>query len=656
MKIQFMLGAAAIFFCSLSRAQEAISGDSVVLLDNVVITANKMEQKQRETGKVLTVIGASEINQHIGRSLGEILNRQVGMVIGGPNNAPGSVQTVYMRGASAPNTLILLDGIPMFDPSGISSQFDLNTFLPAEIERIEILKGAQSTLYGSDAVAGVINIISRKPSASGFSGRGSLSAGSYGSFRGDFSLSGTKKGFRYHADYSKSYSHGFSSAYDSTGKNLFEKEGNNQDAWMAGLGRRLGQKTDVDLYIKYNRNRGELDAGAFTDDKDYSNAISNWVTGLRVTHRIKKGALHFNYFRNSYDRNYDNDSVDIGGYSDDPFAFYTKFIREAYSGVSHFAEGYANIRINDRFNFVGGLEYRKQSTSQDYLYISNYGPYEPIPLGEDSARVRQLSAYGSLLYFHKGLSAGLGGRYNHHSVYGSNGTFSLNPAYAFGHYRLFVNVASAYRVPSLYQLYSEYGNRQLKPEESMSYEAGAEYDKGDVQVRMTLFKRDIRDVFTFYTDPLSFASRYINEDSQRDKGLELEARVNPAKGLVISGNYSYVTGAITAVDYSSGKDTSYYNLYHRPRNVLNIHAEYSKGPFLVSAHWRNVSSAYSPVYGAAPVKLDGYYTVDIYGEYRIGKRYLLFADVRNLTDVTYFDLLGYHTRGFNFMSGLRLNF
>lgn len=655
MKNRFILGAAGIFFSSFLFAQENFQKDSSLLLGNVVITANKIEQKQRETGKVMTVVGAAELRQNSSRSVGQILNRQVGLVIGGANNAPGSVQTVYMRGASAANTLILLDGIPLYDASGISSEFDLNTFLPPEIERIEILKGAQSTLYGSDAVAGVINIISKKNTGKRFSGRAGFSGGSYGTFRGDISISGSEKNIRYYAGYNKFTSKGFSSAWDSSGKDGFEKEGVNQDGVMAGIGTRLDKNTDIDLYLKYNRNRGELDAGAFTDDGDYINDISNLVTGIRLTRRIQKGSLHFNYFRNSYERKYDNDSLSIGGYSNDPFAFFMKYNKENYSGISHFAEGYTNVRFNDRLSMVGGIEYRQQNTDQSYLYISNYGPYEPVPLGSDSARVRQISAYGSLLYYHKGLSVGLGGRYNHHSVYGSNGTFSFNPAYITGNYKFFINVASAYRVPSLYQLYSEYGNRSLKPEESVSYEAGGEYNTEKLLARVTFFKRDIRDVFAFYTDPVTFAGKYINEDRQNDHGIELEARVSLFKGFVLSGNYSYVKGEITTVN-AAGKDTTFNNLYQRPRNVINLHAEYSKNAFLVSAHWRKVSSSLSPVFGAAPVELGGYYTLDLYGEYKLNDRYLFFADIRNITDVTYFDLLGYRTMGFNCMGGVRVSF
>ncbi len=150
--------AAVLLFSSIASSAQ----DSAKTLNEVIVTATKTLIKQSETGKVVNVITQEQLQKSFGKSLGEILNQQPGMIINGADNNLGTNQTVYTRGASAGNTLIMLDGVPLNDASGISSEFDLNNFALDNIERIEILKGAQSTLYGSDAVAGVINIISKK--------------------------------------------------------------------------------------------------------------------------------------------------------------------------------------------------------------------------------------------------------------------------------------------------------------------------------------------------------------------------------------------------------------------------------------------------------------------------------------------------------------
>ena len=139
--------AAAVIFSSTAQAQ-----DSTKILNEVLLTATKFPVKQSQTGKVVTVISREQIEKNSGKTVGQLLNEQAGITINGAYNAAGSVQTVFTRGASSGRTLVLLDGIPVSDPSMINNEFDLNLFSINDVERIEICKGAQSTLYGSDAI------------------------------------------------------------------------------------------------------------------------------------------------------------------------------------------------------------------------------------------------------------------------------------------------------------------------------------------------------------------------------------------------------------------------------------------------------------------------------------------------------------------------
>lgn len=172
--------AAGATLTAAAQTKDTLSGKS---LDPVVVTANKIEQKQSQTGKVITVITKDQVEHSPSKTVAQLLNEQAGIVINGALNNAGSVQTIFMRGANAGRTLILIDGIPVNEPSQINNDYDMNLFSINDVEKIEICKGAQSTLYGSDAIAGVINIITVKPNVNkAFAGKATLTAGNLNTY------------------------------------------------------------------------------------------------------------------------------------------------------------------------------------------------------------------------------------------------------------------------------------------------------------------------------------------------------------------------------------------------------------------------------------------------------------------------------------------
>jgi vitamin B12 transporter len=627
-----------------AKAQTDSSGN---LLDDVVVTATKSPKKLSETGKVLTVITKEQLQQSSSHSIGEILNQQTGLIVVGSTTTLGSNQSVYMRGAGSGNTLILIDGVPVYDASGISSEFDINYININQVERIEILKGAQSTLYGSDAVAGVINIITKKNTYKPLAGFADVSAGSFGTINTAAGINGRLKNFQYVAGGSYVHTNGISSAYDSTGKANFDKDGFNGYNLNASAGYNISPHFNLRAFAQYNQYKAGIDAGAYTDDKDYNLNNKNAIAGLTGDLSMGNNRLVFNYQYNYIDRSFIDDSTDVPG-----FAIYQ---RGSYKSYSHFAEVYNNSTISKHAELLVGADYRNNATSQSYLEISSYGPYQDS-LGKDSAHTTQGSLYAS--FFIKdisGFNAEIGGRINNHSLYGWNETYSINPSFNINtHWKLFVNVASAYHVPSLYQLYSEYGNKDLKPEKSQTYEGGVQFTSGKMQARVVYFKRDIKDVIIFYTDPVTYAGYYANADKQNDNGVEAELSFSPLKSLNFNANYTYVDGEVTT--QSSGKDTSYFNLYRRPHNVFNFSANWQKNKLTVSAKLHATSYFYEAVYASSPRKFDGYYTIDLYAEYKPVKDLGIFVDARNITDQQYFELPGYNSKRFNIMAGLHVNF
>jgi vitamin B12 transporter len=624
--------------------------DSVKTLNEVIVTATKNPIKQSETGKVVTIITQEQLQKDFGKSLGEVLNEQPGMIINGADNNLGTNQTVYTRGASAGNTLILLDGVPLYDASGISSEFDLNNFALDNIEKIEILKGSQSTLYGSDAVAGVINIITKKSGKKPFNLNVDFSAGSYQTYKGAVALSGTNgHGQTLFISFNKIKTNGFSSAYDSTGKNNFDKDGFSQDVFHLNYGFKLLKKTSVRVFGKYSNNHADLDAGAFQDDKDYTNHNNNFIAGAVIDYKVKHGFIRLQYSYNRFNRNFLDDSTDVGALS--------KYQKGKYNGTSNFAELFTHLDLSNHIEPLTGADFRQSSSNQLYIYYPDYG-FPAMPISADSARTNQLSYYASLIFKQeKGFNLETGSRWNHHNIYGSNFTSSVNPFFLFDeHYKIYTNISSGYRVPSIYQLYSEYGNRALKPEVTTSLEAGAQYFSDEINARITGFVRDGRDVFYFYTDPVSYASKYINADQQHDFGIETEASFHFSPELSASLNYTYVDGKISTKN-GAEKDTTYFNLYKRPKNVLNLSLSYQATKNLfISTSLKTVSKAFEPQYNGPSYELKGYYTLGFYGQYNISKWLNIFTDLQNITDQKYFVTRGFTTKGSNFNAGVKMKF
>ncbi len=177
-----------------------------------------------------------------------------------------------------------------------------------------------------------------------------------------------------------------------------------------------------------------------------------------------------------------------------------------------------------------------------------------------------------------------------------------------------------------------------------------------MNARIVAFKRTINNVFYFYTDPVTFAGKYINEDKQKDNGIEAEVFFKICDEVNISANYTYVNGKVSTKDFS-GRDTTYNNFYRKPSQTFNLAITYRPVTSLfLSAHLKAVSKFYEARYASAPYVMKGYYTINIYGDYTLDKHFKIFADLQNITDQQYFDLRGFNSKRFNYNAGVNLNF
>lgn len=643
MKKHFFVLAAVII------SNQLIAQDTARLqLDEVVVTANKYEQKQSTTGKVLNIISRQQLERSGGKTLSEVLNTLPGLTMIGANNVLGTNQNISIRGASAGNVLLLIDGIPVNDPSAITNYYDLNFINIDQVERIEVLKGGQSTLYGSDAVAGVINVILKKADKK-ITVFGGVTGGSYNTLKESIGFGGQQKNTHFSINYTHQSSDGFSAATDKNKVGGFDNDGFKQHALNGRFEFSPAKNLKINFTGTYNNYFADLDAAAFTDEKDYTVKNDNKQLGTSAVYTLKKTTIHLNYNFNHVIRRYNDDSL----YQSSP---YSKFARSSYTGRIHFAELYGNWKINN-FELLIGADYRWNNTDQWYWSTGAFGPYAPPAL---HAEMKQVSPYLTLAYNQdNGFGAEIGGRYNDHSVYGNNVSFNFNPFFVIkDKAKLFANIYSAFKTPTLYQLYDQsIGNSSLTPEKSTVAEAGVKFlSLKKLNARVVGFYRQAKDAILYTFNPSTFAGKYLNASKQTNYGIELEGGFAHKK-VSITANYTYTNGKTTAAFDGTGaplsKDTTYYNLYRIPKHTIHIDFGVQATPTIYcSIKSRSASKREEYVYGAAAETLKAYVVFDVYGEYKMGKETRLFLEINNIAGNKYVDILGYNTRGFNFNTGI----
>lgn len=630
------------FLCSTLSAQDT---SRLKLLEEVVITATKFPVKQSITGKVVDVISRQELESLKGKTLSQVLNERAGLVVGGALNNLGSPQTIYMRGAASGRTLVVIDGIPAYDPSQINNEFDPNLIALNEIERIEICRCAQSTLYGSDAIAGVINIITvNNTSGKPLNVRATLAGGNLGTFKGNAQVYGKLNRFNYAVKYSRLSTNGFSAAYDSTAKGNFDRDDYLSNNASAQLTYQVNDQLSLRGFVQVNRYSNGIDANAFVDDHDFRGSNKNLVSGASFNFKKAFLSLTGNYQYSEVYRTYIDDSSYI------PAGSFSKYSKNYYYGKSQFAELFSSIPLGGGFTLLEGADYR--FTSMNSEYVSGFSSrFKDTSLS-------QSSLYASITYSgpDSNLNMEIGGRLNVHSRYGSNYTYTFNPSYRLSnHFRVFGTVATAFKAPSLYQLYDGFsGNSSLQAEESMNFEVGITQQHAVITNRVVAFYRNIRNGIDY--NYLLF--KYFNFAKQQAKGLEWEVNIQPASFLTIGWNYTYLSIRETTQNrVTQDQDTVYKYAIKRPRHNVNAHIDFHLLPDLtVSINGKHVSDRYDlGGYARPDVLLEAYTLLGAHANYMLNEHISLFADAQNITNKKFFDARGYQAIPFIAVGGITLN-
>ncbi len=633
MKKEIKVWAITLIACWLwAPTQTMAQQDSLssTTLREVVVTATKFPKNVSETGKVLTIIDEEQLSRSAGKDLAQLLNEQVGLVINGANSNPAKDKSVFLRGAAGKYTLILIDGVPVNDPSGIDGAFDLRLLSIDQVERIEILKGSQSTLYGTDAMAGVINIITKKKGEKPFTGTGTVSYGSFNTFRANAGVSGSTDKFDYQVGYTRLQTDGLSEAKELDDTADFDKDGFEQNAIQLNLGYRPTEKISIRPFVRFNDFDGDFDLGAFTDDDQAFYEAQTLNYGANVEYQFRKGSLNVMYANNKTTRSF----LSMFGGPDE------------YDGRFNHGEAFMNWNFTDHVQLLGGLSYQHVKMMATNATVEN-------PTAD------MTSPYASLFINNlNGFSVEAGARFVDHSVYGNTFTYSINPSYLINsQVKLFANYGTGFKAPTLTQLYGPFGaNEDLEPEESTSTEAGIQFVSlnKNWNIRTTWFNRKIENVIIYTTG-------YINQDKLNDNGVEVETTYSLNK-LTLTGFYAYVDGEMTT-QTGSGSETKPNDLLRRPKHSVGLNIGYrATDKLFASLNFKTFSRRNDLFFDFNTftnnlVVLDAYQLLDVYVEYAmLDGRVKIFGDFRNLLNQDYYEVYGYNTQPINLSLGVRATF
>lgn len=711
-----MFFVAAVLAGGLAQAQNKTpqqqEDTTVKQLNEVVISATRTEKKVRETPRSVTVFTAADIQKLAYQNLGDLLSRSEGIYIPGVLQTPGSIQTVGLRGASSNQTLIMIDGIKISDATSPDNVLDFSEISLANIERIEIVRGSHSTLYGSSAIGGVINIITKQNGKQGLNGTISSQMGTFGKKTSDltnqFFLNYTdKSGVYANAEVLDTRVQGLNAVVDTNSKQSIRLN-EQDDFFKTDIVGKLGFKnTKTDAYISYRNafQQSDIDDGAYIDDDNRIIRIKRDLITYGTQYNFNNNTFlkfiggYSNMFRRDRD-----DSTFRGGVSD-----YT-FTSGRYSGRNWNNELQYSWK-NKSWDITSGIGIAKEQMTLQTFFSYN----SPFFGFESNSKIDSVNTHTKFAYAHTDwkqqlgssiLTIGAGARLNDHSRFGNYVTFEITPSLFISEKILIYSAfTSGYNAPSLYQLYSPNkdfasgvtrGNEDLKPEKSLSTELGVKLSPAKsffltLSGFHTRVKNAIEYVYLWngstpvnslsYTD--AYGDTYLNIGTNKVLGAELSFNVILSRQFTFSGNGSLLKGNLeyspSSVDsiktksnhvqlYSNGSflttdvnvkklvrrpSTANLSLSYKPINQLRITADYR---FVGGRQDVFYDDTLGPYGALGKNGLDNYSLLNLSFNWQAHKQVLLQCQLNNLLNEDYMEVSGYNTRKRGIVIGARFAF
>ena len=625
-------------------AQEKKDSTKVNQLQEVVISDTKFAQSKEKSGKVITKISAEELQKKSGQSLATILSSVAGVEINGNQSANGKNLGYYIRGGKNQQVLILIDGNPVTDASGIGFEYDLRLLPVDQVESIEIMKGASSTLYGTGAATAVINITLKKSSKKPIQANAYISIGSNNTatnhkyngqdFNQGFSVNGTVKKVNYLASLNSTVTGGMSQIAEPTSDSNYDKDRFSRINYMSKVGFKATDKLTLDFFANYDKVNNDYDFPFDNTGNDDTNLNTSKTEqfrfGFSPKYKYTKGEFNLNSSFSKIQRDYQE------------FDSYTSAIDYSmYQARSVNVDAFNKYKCSDKLYLITGVNYQ-------FHDMKSMTPYSTI--ARDSTKFNMIDPYVTGVYSSNfGLNINAGARLNIHSQYGNQLVYNINPSYNLGKQipvKLLTSLSTAFVTPSLYQLYSEYGKSTLTPEKNTTIESGFE---------VALFhKKVIVNTVGFYREQnnsIGFDAtyHYTNIDGiNKAKGIEAGINYALTSKINLNSNYTF-----TQVDEALNRLI--------PKHKINGSIDFSATKRLFfNANYQYIDGRKDAffdgnTYATVFTKLGSYQLFNVLVKYELVKtRLSVFGTVTNIFNEDFVENIGYATRGRNFKLGLNI--
>lgn len=608
---------------------------------HIVVTATRTEQPKLELGSSTTLIPFEDLKRAGKETVAEALDAVPGLDVV-QNGGAGKTADVFIRGANSEHTLVMVDGVEVNDPMSPGRTFDLAHLSLDNIDRIEIVRGPQSTLYGSDAMGGVINIITKKGAGKpGFFI--STEAGSYGTFRESAGVSGENKNVNYSLEASRFDTKGFSSSGEKYGNT--EKDGYGNTTLGGRLGFKATETLEFNLIGRYVDAKNEVDnfEGEGGDDPNYVIDSQQLILAANARLSLLKGkweqrlGVSYNHIR----RGLNNPTDELHPYDSS---------QGEYKGQLFKMDWQHNIYLHPTNTITAGIEYEREQGESRYIYESMWGPGQSLFPGE-SARTTGIYLQDSIK-IQDTFFMTMGFRFDDHSRFGNKTTYRIAPAVVLkSGTKLKATYGTGFKAPSLYQLYAPatawgpVGNQNLEPEISKGWDVGIEQYlfQDRLTLSFTYFRNDFENLILY-----DFIQGYINISEAETKGYEIYMSARPVNALTIRGSYTYTR----ATDKENDEQ-----LLRRPKHkanlIFNLKLFKKANANLSIIH---VGKRFDLFPYPTRTEADAFTLFNLAASYQVTKNIEIFGRIDNLFDTEYELVLGYGTAGRSAYIGIKATY